>query len=256
MPIISLAIQKGGSGKTTTAINLGAALRDMGHKVLLIDIDPQANLSQALGVKDEPEGIYNLIHKASSGQEAHVENIIQQSNGLDLIPSSIDLANAELELVSTYGREYILREILKPIRKNYDYIFIDCPPAIGMLTVNALSASDYVIIPLQAEYLPLEGVHSFIHTFNRIRKQLNRDLKILGFLLTKYDERKTMNRQVLNKLFAEYGEQVFDTRIRSNITLAHAQEKGKDIFTFSKSCNGAIDYNLLMNEFIERTTNS
>ena len=229
----------------------------MGKRVLLIDLDPQSNLSQALGLNEEQEGtIYTLIRQFSSGNSADVHSVIQLRNRMPLIPASLDLATAELELVSVYGREYILREILKPIHKNYDYIFIDCPPAIGMLTVNALAASDYVIIPLQAEYLPLKGVHSFMRTFNQIRKQLNNKLTILGFLLTKYDERKTMNRVVFEKLYAEYGDQLFDTHIRSNITLAHAQEKGMDIFTYNKGCNGAIDYSLLVKELISRISHS
>ena len=173
MKTISIAIQKGGSGKTTTTINLAAALQQMGNKIVLIDLDPQANLTQALGFLDEPEpSIYDMLRTASMGEEPNIKEAILSSGELDVIPSALDLATAELELVSVYGREKLLKKMLQPLSKQYDYIFIDCPPAIGMLTVNALVASDFVLMPLQAEYLPLKGVHAFMQTFNKIKTQL------------------------------------------------------------------------------------
>lgn len=253
MPTISLAIQKGGSGKTTTAINLPAALQEMGHSVLLIDLDPQANLTQALGILEEQDpNIYHEFQKAGSGQKGDIRSLIQQAGGLDLIPAGLELAGAELELVSVYGREQLLRGMLKPLTKEYDYIFIDCPPAIGMLTVNALVAGDYVLMPLQAEFLPLKGVKSFMRHFEKIKNTLNKKLKILGFVLTKYDARKTMNRDVLDQLLDTYGDQVFDTRIRTNIALAQAQERGVPIYEYDRSCNGALDYLQLAEEFLRK----
>ncbi|MCB9301684.1 MAG: ParA family protein [Lewinellaceae bacterium] len=253
MPTISLAIQKGGSGKTTTAVNLAAALQQMGHRVLLIDLDPQANLTQAMGILEEVEpSIYHEFQKVANGKPSDLSAIILQQNGLELIPASLELAGAELELVSTYGREQLLSRMLKPLKKEYEYILIDCPPAIGMLTVNSLVASDFVLMPLQAEFLPLKGVMSFLRHFEKVRTTLNKKLKVLGFVLTRYDNRKTMNRSVLEQLIGAYGDKVFQTRIRTNIALAQAQEKGVDIFSFAPSSNGAQDYMELARELLEK----
>lgn len=256
MPVISLAIQKGGSGKTTTAINLPAALQQMGHSVLVIDLDPQANLTQALGILEEPDrSIYDVFREVASGQRADLASLIEVRSGLPLIPAALELAGAEIELVSIYGREQLMNRMLKPLRDKYDFIFIDCPPAISMLTVNALVASDYVLMPLQAEFLPLKGVKSFMRHFENIKRDLNPHLEILGFVLTKYDRRKTMNRNVLDTLMEEYGDKVFKTRIRANISLAQAQEEGLDIYSFDRSCNGALDYLELAGEFREKIQN-
>jgi chromosome partitioning protein len=252
--ILSLAIQKGGSGKTTTAINLAAAIQQMGKRVLIVDMDPQANCTQALGVLEEPDfGTYQLLKKEAAGEEVNArEAILTTKSGVDLIPSGLELANAEIELVSVYGREKLASQLLKPLKQSYDYIFIDCPPAIGMLTVNALAASDYVLMPLQAEFLPLNGVRSFLRSFEKIRKQIHPQLKLLGFILTKFDERKSMNRSVLQQLESEFGGKVFQTRVRTNIALAKAQEAGLDIFHFDKSSNGALDYHQLAQELLGR----
>lgn len=254
MPIISVAIQKGGSGKTTTTINLGAALRLSGKKVLLIDADPQANLSQSLGMVDEPEyNLYSEMKREMSGEKASIQKaIIQIKPGFDLVPASIELADAELELVSVYSREQVLSWLLEPVVNNYDFIFIDCPHSIGMLTVNALVVSDHVLIPLQAEFLPLKGVQSFMRQFHSIKKRLNPKINLLGFVLTKFDDRKTMNRKIQSELETEFGKEVFETHIRSNIQLAKAQEAGRDIFSFDKSSHGAKDYELLASEFLSK----
>lgn len=252
MKIISVSIQKGGSGKTTSAINLGAALERMGKKVLLVDADPQANLSQSLGIIDEPEkNIFTELKKEIAGESSDLKGVvIKTKSGLPLVPSSIELAGAELELVSVYGREQVFTWMLEPLKASYDFILIDCPPAIGMLTVNALVVSDYVLLPLQAEFLPLKGLRSFMHHFKVIRSKLNKRLEILGFILTRYDERKTMNRQVLHQMEEEFGEKVFHTHIRSNIQLAKAQEAGTDIFSFDKHSHGAEDYQRLADELM------
>ena len=254
MTVIAIAIQKGGSGKTTTAINLAAALQRRGKTVLLVDADPQANLTQSLGILEEPEeNLYSELKKVIAGEDSTLEAIvIPTACGLAVVPASIELASAELELVSVYGREKVFSWMLEPLVAQYDYIFIDCPPAIGMLTVNALVASDYVLLPLQAEFLPLKGLQSFMHSFDRIKKQLNPSLHILGYLLTKYDTRKNMTQRVLEQLEGTVGPQLFATRIRSNIALAQAQERGVDVFTYDSRCHGAQDYQALAEEVRER----
>ncbi len=252
MKVIAIANFKGGVGKTTTAINLAAGLKNLGKQVLLIDVDPQANLTQSLGVKEELENsIYTILRKEAFGEEVKLIDAVVNASGLDLIPASLDLASAELELSSVYGREQILRQLLSPV-KNYDYILIDCPPSMGMLTINALVGSDYVLLPLQAEFLPLKGARSFLKHFELVKK-LNPKLKLLGFVLTKYDERKKMNQQVKDELEKEFPKgKVFKSLIRSNIALANAQEKGMDIFSYEKRSNGAIDYSKLTKEFLSK----
>lgn len=250
MSIISIAMLKGGLGKTTTAINLAAALQQMGKKVLLVDIDPQANMSQALGIKEESKkSLFSELSKVIKGETGDLsEVVIQTQSGLYLVPSSIELAGAELELVSVYGREQVITWLLEKLKDQFDYIFIDCPPAIGMLTVNALVASDYILIPMQAEFLPLEGLRIFMQHVKTI-KRLNNKLEVLGYVLTRYDERKVMNRQIFHILEQEFGDKVFQTLIRSNIQLAKAQEAGTDIFHFDKNSHGAQDYDELAKEF-------
>ena len=254
MSIISIAIQKGGSGKTTTAINLAAALQRAGKNVLLVDADPQANLSQSLGIEEEPEhNLYTELKKEMSGEDGSLqEAIVELRPGLSVVPSSIELAGAEIELVGVYSREHLLRTLLEPIANNYDFIFIDCPHAIGMLTVNALVASDHVLIPLQGEFLPLKGVHSFMRHFEVVKKKLNRKINLLGFILTKFDERKLMNVQVRESLEGVFENKVFKTYIRTNIQLAKAQEMGIDIFGLDRHSNGAFDYEALSREFLSR----
>ena len=257
MPIFSVAIQKGGCAKTTTTLNLAAALSNLGKRVLVIDADPQASLTQSLGIVDEPEqNFYTELSKEMKGETGELANIIIKTrSGLDLVPSSIELASAELELVSVYGREQVFSWMLDRISNKYDFIFIDCPPAIGMLTVNALVASDFVLMPMQAEFLPLKGVRSFMHHLKALNK-LNKKLEVLGFVITRYDERKTMNRQMLQELEREFGDKVFHAHIRNNIQLAKAQEAGLDIFSFDKKSHGAEDYAQLANEFLDHLKTS
>lgn len=252
MKIISISNFKGGVGKTTTGINLAAGLKNMGKKVLLIDVDPQANLTQSLGLTDAIENsIYTVLRKAAFGEKAKLTDVLVTASGLDVIPSSLDLANAELELASVYGREQILSQLVGPLQ-GYDFVFIDCPPSMGLLTINALVASDFVLIPLQAEFLPLKGARNFLKHFHLVQK-LNKKIRLMGFVLTRYDQRKIMNNQVREKLLAEFSrELVFEAHIRTNIALANAQQKGMDIFTFDKKSNGATDYRNLTKEFLSK----
>lgn len=254
MLTIAIAIQKGGSGKTTTAINLAAALQLRGQRVLLVDIDPQANLTHALGFEQEPDkNMYHLLKQAADGDEVDIMAFIRMSeSGLMLIPSALELASAEMELISVYGREHLLSGMFDILRGGYDVVLIDCPPSIGMLTVNALVASDCVLMPLQAEFLPLKGLRSFMRSFQTIKTRLNRKLDMMGIVLTRFDERKDMNRRLLKELTDEFGDKVFSTRIRTNIALAKAQERGQDIFSFDKKSNGAKDYAALAEEVLKR----
>ncbi|HNP83886.1 MAG TPA: ParA family protein [Nitrospira sp.] len=253
MNIVSIAIQKGGAGKTTTTVNLAAALRDTGKKCLLIDLDPQASLSQSLGIADQPEpNIYHLLKREAAGDAAPPEEAVLERCGMDILPSSLELASAELELVSVYGREQILSQILQRLDGKYDYVLLDCPPSIGMLTVNALVASRYLLMPVEAEFLSLKGAKSFLRHLDLVRR-LNGKLDVLGFLLTKYDARKTMTGEVEARLKEEFGsDKVFDTRIRNNIALAKAQQAGMDIFSFQRSSNGAEDYRKMGQEFLNK----
>ncbi|MEL7160608.1 MAG: ParA family protein [Bacteroidota bacterium] len=254
MPTIALAIQKGGSGKTTTALNLAAALRRMGRRVLLIDLDPQANLTTALGVTDQnQENIYPLLRREMNGEATRAADILTTTkSGLDLLPAGLELADAELELVSTYGREQLLTRLLEPLTNNYDYIFVDCPPAVGMLTVNALVASQYVILPLQAEFLPRKGLDSYYRHHQRIRRTLNPELRILGLVLSRYDGRKNLHQRSKAQLAEHYPGWLFGTHIRSNVALAEAQEAGVDVFTHAPTSNGAEDYQFLAYEVEKR----
>jgi chromosome partitioning protein len=254
MAVISIAIQKGGSGKTTTALNLGAALSRQGKSVLLIDSDPQANLSQSLGIEDEPRfNLYSELKKEILQEGGDLSKaIVRTASGIDVIPASIDLAIVELEMAGIMGREYLIKELLQPLTDLYDYIFVDCPHSISLLTVNALVASDYVMLPLPGEFLPLKGVYGFMRQFDLIRKKLNPNLELMGMVMTKYDERKQMNVGVRRQLEEKFSGKVFQTVVRTNIQLAKAQEAGKDIFSFDRSSNGAKDYRQLAEELMKR----
>jgi chromosome partitioning protein len=251
MAIITVAIQKGGSGKTTTALNLGAAFRELGRKVLLVDLDPQSNLTQAMGLMEEVEqSIYQLLKAEAAGQENAISETIRCANGMDIVPANLELSTAELELVSVYGRENLLNAILEPLLNQYDYVIIDSPPSIGMLTVNALVASDYILMPLQAEFLPMKGLRSFMRALQSVKK-LNRRVEILGILLTRFDSRLSMSHDILEKLEREFGEKVFHVKIKTNNALAKAQQKGVDIFKYDERSNGALNYMALAYE-VER----
>lgn len=244
--IYSISNHKGGVGKTTSTINIGAALANKNKKVLLVDLDPQANLTQSLGIKDIQISIYDNL----KGEK--MVNTIEYKHNLHVLPSSLDLSAAEIELSSEPGREYILKDILHQFVNKFDYIFIDCPPSLGLLTINALAASDYVIIPMQAEYLPLRGLAKLTDVITKIRTRLNQKLQIGCVFLTQYDSRKVLNRDIAASVLEFFGDKFLDTKISSNVALAEAPSQGKDIFLYNKSCKGATDYDDLCEEMLKK----
>ncbi len=245
--IISLLNHKGGVGKTTSAINIGAGLVELGQKVLLIDLDPQANLTLSLGIPRQKFTIYESIRGESELVPYNVKE------GMDVITSSLDLSGAEMELINEAGREYILQELFQPVLEEYDYIIIDCPPSLGLLTLNALTTSHYVYIPLQTEFLALQGLTKIKQVIDKVRFRLNKQLQIGGVIATMYDARKVLNRDVVATIQKYFGDKVFNTLIRDNVTLAEAPAQRMDIFSYAKSSNGAKDYLNLCKEILERT---
>lgn len=244
--IISLLNHKGGVGKTTSAINVGAALVKLDKKVLLLDLDPQANLTISLGIPRQKVTIYENMRGEAEIQPYSVKD------GLDVVTSSLDLSGAEMELINEAGREYILRELFEPLLEEYDYIIIDCPPSLGLLTLNALTTSDYVFIPMQTEFLALQGLAKIKQITDKVRFRLNKKLSIGGVIATMYDGRKVLNRDIVSTIKKYFGDKVFDTMIRENVALAEAPAQHKDIFEYNKSSNGAKDYLALAKEIIER----
>jgi len=258
--VITIGNHKGGVGKTTSVVNIGAGLHSLGKSVLLIDLDPQANLSQSLGLINQERTIYGAIR---GEYPLHPVNILPpipihfayvDRKGLDAIPSTLDLSGAEVELSGEAGREYILRELLEPMREAYDYILIDSPPSLGLLTINALAASDQILIPLQAQYLALQGLTKLLEIVDKIQRRLNKGLQIGGVFITQYDSRKVLNRDIANTIEAHFKGMVFKSKIRDNIALAEAPTQGLDIFRYQPKSYGAQDYLSLSKEIASTTT--
>ncbi len=246
--IIAFSNHKGGVGKTCSVCNIGAGLVRRGKKVLMIDLDPQASLSLSYGIKEFQFGIYEVLIDGIDIART-IYTIIHH---LDIVPSSLDLAGAEIELLSEAGRDVMLKECLAKLIGKYDYILIDCSPSIGLLTTNALTAADEVIIPLQAHFLSLRGIEKLTDVINKIRQRLNKNLKISGMFITQFDARKSLNREISAVIDEHFAGTIFKTKIRDNIALAEAPSQGVDIFRYNPKSHGASDYEALCDEILTR----
>ena len=247
--IIALVNQKGGTGKTTSTINIAAGLKDRGYRVLAIDLDAQGSLTASLGI--ETYNLSNTIYEAFKGEIKAQDCIIKKN--FDVMPSDIRLSGAEIELSSIPGRETILKEILDPVLNNYDFILIDCPPSLTLLTLNGLVAAKEIYITLQPEYLALLGMSQLIKTIETVKKRLNPSLEVTGIIITMFDSRKILNKEVIENVEAYFPDKIFNTKIRNNVALAEAPAQGLDIFSYKPGSNGAEDYHNLVNEILQRS---
>lgn len=249
--IISIVNQKGGVGKTTTAVNLAAGLAEAGKFVLLVDLDPQGNATSGLGIKYQQleKGLYHTL----SGQ-ARLHDIVHNTGhaGLRVAPATPDLAGANVELVNVENRETKLSDVLSEARHAYDYIIIDCPPSLGILTLNGLMAANYILIPVQAEYYALEGLEQLLKTIDLVRDNLKPDLKILGAVLTMFDSRNSLSEEVMNELYKFFPDNIFRSVIPRTVRLAEAPSFGQSIFHYDPSGKGSKAYERLVREFLER----
>ena len=247
--IVSIANQKGGVGKTTTAINLSTVLAKKGKKVLMIDADPQGNATSGLGIsKDQKFSVYDVLI-----EDIEVENTLQRTKikGLDLCPSNINLAGAEVQLVSIENREYRLKEKLEPVKEKYDFIIIDCPPSLGLVTLNAFTASDSVLIPIQCEYYALEGLGQLINTIELVRHSTNKSLHTEGALLTMYDVRTNLSNQVVKEVKKYFDNKVYKNIIPRNVKLSEAPSYGMPITVYDPRSKGAKSYEKFAKEFLK-----
>ncbi len=257
--VISIVNQKGGVGKTTTTVNLGAALANKGKKVLLIDIDAQSNMTThlGLGVREDPDDLASpekgpawTVYDVLKGSKRIQDVVVHRSDNVDVVASSLLLSAADLELGGVVGRELLLKRAIDKVRDSYDVIMIDCPPTLGLLSLNALAAVDKVIVPVQSEYLALHGVRQLLDTIDQVRNVYNQNLIVGGVLICLHDSRKRLARAVADTIRAYFGELVFSTIIRENVALAEAPAKGQTIFEYMPKSSGAEDYSALAEEVL------
>lgn len=251
--VIAIANQKGGVGKTSTAINLSASIAAAEYKTLLVDIDPQSNSTHGLGIYDNVKSIYDVLIGAETVKDC-IDNTYMPN--LDILPSTIDLVGAEVEIISFKEREKILKTALEQCYDDYDFIFIDCPPSLSLLTVNALTAANSVIVPVQCEYFALEGLGQLLNTINVVRKQLNNSLSINGVLLTMYDKRLNLSNQVVEEVRKYFGDKVFSTIIHRNVRISEAPSHAKPVILYDAISTGAKNYISLASEVISRSNHN
>lgn len=245
---ICIANQKGGVGKTTTSVNLSASLADMGRKVLLIDLDPQGNASSGLGVKRHELADSNIYHVLIGQKDIQMVTQPTSVDNLEIVVANNDLVGAEIELVDAENREFRLKQALGPVQDSYDYIIIDCPPSLGLLTLNALAASDSFLVPLQCEYYALEGLSQLLNTAGLVKKRINPNLKIEGIVLTMFDTRNNLSHQVVSEIRNHFGDKVFKAVIPRNVRLSEAPSHGRSIIHYDNKSVGAIKYMELAQE--------
>ena len=250
--VIAMCNQKGGVGKTTTTINLGAALAEYGRRVLIVDFDPQGAASVGLGINalDMEQTIYTLLMNPKADVKATICHT--STENLDIIPANIDLSAAEVQLVSEVAREQTLSRLLEPLRSKYDFILVDCAPSLGLLTINALTASDYVIMPLECEFFALRGIALLTDTISKVSDRLNPNLKILGILGTMYDGRTLHSREVLERVVQAFGDDVFHTVIRRTVKFPETTVAGEPITTYASASKGADAYRMLAREVLRK----
>lgn len=250
--IISFSNQKGGVGKTTTCVNMAAYVANMGRRVLLVDLDPQGNATTGMGFSKSAlkKSVYNVL---IDGDDARDNILRTEMETLDILPANIDLAGAEVELVYKKNREKVLKEALDKIKAKYDYIFIDCPPSLGLITINALVAADSVIIPIQSEYYALEGLSQLMNTISLVRQHLNKNLKVEGVVLTMYDGRSLISKQIAAEIKKFFTKKLYEIVIPRNIRLSEAPSHGKPIVLHDPKCMGARAYEALTEEFLTKT---
>jgi len=247
--VIAVANQKGGVGKTTTAINVSSLLAAAERKTLLLDIDPQANSSSGLGVSNQNPSVYEVLIGANNIEEVIINTFMPF---MDLLPSNINLVGAEIEMVDFPSRETLLKKALINAKDKYDFIIIDCPPSLGLLTLNSLTASDSVLIPVQCEYFALEGLGQLLNTINIVKQHFNKDLAIEGVLLTMYDSRLRLSQQVAEEVRKYFGDKVFKTVIHRNVRISEAPSFGKPIILYDAISTGSKNYMALASELLER----
>ncbi len=250
MKIIAFTNQKGGVGKTTTVLNIGAGFTAKGKKVLLVDLDPQGHLTYSYG--KEAHNLEYTIYDVFTDSNLDPNEIIIKDKDYHLIPSNLNLSGADMELSNLPGREFLLKELLSDLEEKYDYVLLDCPPNLGLLTLNALVATNNVYIPLQAEFLAMQGISHLLKTIEVVRKRLNKNVDVSGIIITMYNSRINLSKEIIEKVEGYFADKIFKTFIRSNVSLAEAPSFGKSIFDYKPTSNGARDYEKLCDEIIER----